>query len=407
MNKLSVPLIKSLIAKGKTLKRADGGGLNLVINNSGSIHWRLSYRMHGRQKTLTLGSYPALTLAQARKERDDVKSKIRQGIDPIRKKEKGNTFKEIAKQWFDTNLALTNNKGLPQWSEKHAKRIWKSLEDNIFSHIGHYPIGSIDSIKLTEVLKIIEARGALEYLSKIRSICSKIFVYARIKKIITINPAEDLETILQSPTPKNYNSIKLTHLPELIESIDGHDGEVTTNTGLKIALHTFLRTNEIRFSTWDEIDFENKMWIVPANRMKMKREHMVPMSKQVIELLEGLIPHTGRYEYIFASTQKPQEKPFSENAMLYALYRLGWKGRMTVHGFRHLASTTLRELGYPMHLVEKQLSHESKNKVEAAYNKAEYLTDRVKMMNEWSAFLENAIGQKNLTINNNPQYKFQ
>ena len=407
MNKLSVPLIKSLITKGKTLKRADGGGLNIVINISGSIHWRLSYRMYNQQKTLTLGSYPALTLAQARKIRDDMKSQIRQGIDPIRKNDKGNTFKEVAKQWYDTNLGFTNNKGLPKWSEKHAKRIWKSLEDNIFNHIGHYPIGSIDSIKLTDVLKFIEARGALEYLSKIRSICSKIFIYARIKKIITINPAEDLETILQSPTPKNYNSIKLKYLPELIESIDGHDGEVTTKTGLKIAMHTFLRTNEIRFAKWDEIDIDDKFWIIPANRMKMKREHIVPLSKQVIELLEELIPHTGRFEYVFASSRKPLEKPFSNNAMLYALYRLGWKGRMTVHGFRHLASTTLRELGYPMHVVEKQLSHESKNKVEAAYNKAEYLPDRIKMMDKWSTFIEKSNGQKNLKVNNNSKEGFQ
>jgi integrase len=393
INKLDVKTIKRYIAKGTVKKYSDGGGLNLVINKSGSVHWRLSYRMYGKQKTITLGHYPILTLAQARIKRNDIKAKIRQGIDPIRKKDKGNSFKEIAQQWFDTNLAITNNKGLPKWSDKHAKRIWKSLEDNIFNHIGHYPISSIDSVKLTEVLKVIEARGSLEHLKKIRVRCSNVFVYARVKGLITINPAQDLETILQSPTPKNFNSIQLKDLPDLIKDIESYDGEPTTKAGLKIALHTFLRTNEIRYSKWNEIDFENKLWIISADRMKMKRSHIIPMSKAVIKILKQLEPYTGQYEYIFASTHKPHEKPFSENAMLYALYRLKWQGRHTVHGFRHLASTTLRELGYDGHLVEKQLSHESKNKIESTYNKAEYLADRTKMMNDWSSFIENCNGK--------------
>ena len=393
INKLDVETIKGHIATGTVKKYADGGGLNLVVNKSGSVHWRLSYRMYGKQKTITLGHYPILTLAQARKKRDDLKAQIRQGKDPIRKKDKGNTFKDIAKQWFDTNLAITNNKGLPKWSEKHAKRIWKSLEDNIFNHIGHYPINSIDSVKLTEVLKVIEARGSLEHLKKIRVRCSNIFVYARVKGLITINPAQDLETILQSPTPKNFNSIKLKDLPDLIKDIDGYDGEPTTKAGLKIALHTFLRTNEIRFATWDEIDFENKLWIIPADRMKMKRDHIVPMSKTVIDALKQLEPYTGQFDYIFASTHKPHKQPFSENAMLYALYRLEWRGQMTVHGFRHLASTTLNELGYDSRFIEKQLSHETKNKVAGTYNKAEFIEGRTQMMNDWSSFIENSNGQ--------------
>ncbi len=393
INKLDVTKIKTYIAKGTVKKYADGGGLNLVVNKSGSVHWRLSYRMYGKQKTITLGYYPQLTLAQARKKRDDVKAKIREGIDPIRKKEDGTSFKEIAKQWFDTNLAIKNNKGLPKWSEKHAKRIWKSLEDNIFNHIGHYPINSIDSVKLTEVLKIIEARGSLEHLKKIRVRCSNIFVYARVKGLITINPAQDLETILQSPTPKNFNSIQLKDLPVLIKDIENYDGEPTTKAGLKIALHTFLRTNEIRFSKWNEIDFENKQWIIPADRMKMKRDHIVPMSNTVITILKELQNYTGEYEYIFASTHKPTKQPFSENAMLYALYNLGWRGRMTVHGFRHLASTTLNELGYDSRFIEKQLSHETKNKIAGTYNKAQFIEGRTKMMNEWSSFVENSNGQ--------------
>jgi integrase len=201
-----------------------------------------------------------------------------------------------------------------------------------------------------------------------------------------------VETVLKSPTIKNYNSIKLKDLPELVKNIKSFDGEPTTKAGLEIALLTFLRTNEIRYATWDEIDFKNKLWVISAERMKMKRDHIVPMSKRVIEILKELQNITGQYKFIFASTHKPLKQPMSENAMLYALYRLGWHGRMTVHGFRHLASTSLNELGFGSHLIEKQLSHENKNTIAGTYNKAEYLNERITMMNEWTSFVENANG---------------
>lgn len=384
IDKLNVKFIQGKIAEGKPRKFADGGGLSLVINKSGSIHWRLSYRFDDKQKTLTLGSYPKMTLAQARNKRNDIKADIRKGKDPIKKKKEKILFKNVAKDWYNTNA--------DDWTPKHAHNVWKSLEDNIFNHIGNKAIDKIEALELIEILKIIESRGALEQLKKVRVRCNHIFIFAKVHGFIKSNPCEGIETVLKSPTPKNYNSIQLKDLPELVKDINTFDGEPTTKAGLEIALHTFLRTNEIRFLKWDNINFDEKLIIIDKEFMKMKREHIVPMSNKVINTLKDLQAITGQFDYIFASSHKPQ-KPFSENAMLYALYRLGWHGRMTVHGFRHLASTTLRELGYASHVVEKQLSHESKNKIEATYNKAEYLADRIKMMNDWSTFIENANGK--------------
>jgi len=386
--------------KDKIYKLTDGKGLNVTIYPNGSKYWRLNYRFNNKQKTLALGVFPYVTLAQARIKAFKAKSMIAQGIDPseVRKKEKaiskGTTlFKNIAQSWFETKKR--------KWSEKHAQKVWRSLEDNILNHIGHKPIETIKSVEITKVLKIIEKRGSLEQLSKIRQRCNNIFIFAKAKDLIISNPVEGLEIVLKEHTSKNFNHIKVEELPELVKSVDSLEADPTTKTGLILALHTFLRTSEIRFLTWDCINFEKRLLTVPKNLMKMKREHLVPMTDKVIEVLRALQPITGHYNYIFASTKQPELKPFSNNAMLFALYRLGWKGRTTVHGFRHLASTTLREAGFQRQVVEKQLSHETKNKVEARYNKAEYLTDRTKMMQFWSDFINNSNGQININYEKN------
>ncbi len=390
--KLTNSEIKNIKPKDKILKLTDGKGLNLTVHPNGSKYWRLNYRFAGKQKTLALGVYPFVTLAQARVKAFNAKSLLAQDIDPseVKKKEKAiakgtNSFKSIAQLWFDTKKR--------KWSQSHAKYVWKTLEDNIFKHIGNKSIETIKSLDVTKALKVIEKRGSLEQLSKIRQRCNNIFIYAKAKDLIESNPCEGLEIILKEHTAKNFNHIKITELPDLLNDIKALKGEPTTKAGLEVAIHTFLRSSEIRFLTWDDINFEDKILVIPKERMKMNREHIVPMSNKVMQVLKDLQKITGQYKFVFASSNKPQEKPMSENAMLYALYRMGWKGRTTVHGFRHLASTTLRELGFKRQVVEKQLSHEIKNRVESAYNKAEYLEERTKLMNEWSSFVENANGK--------------
>ncbi len=389
--KLTDTVIKSLKPEKKLYKITDGKGLNITVHPNGGKYWRLSYRFGGKQKTLALGVYPYITLAQARLKAFEAKSLIANDIDPgeVRKKEKQtlkgtNSFKNVAQSWFDTKKL--------KWKEKHAASVWKSLEDNIFNEIGDKSIDKITSKQVMKPLKAIEKRGSLEQLNKIRQRCHNIFVFAKAQELVNDNPVEGLEILLKEHTSSNFNHIKIDELPELVTDIKSLDGEITTRVGLELALHTFLRTRELRFLTWNCVDFENRMITVKKEFMKMKREHLVPMSDRVVDLLTELKPFTGQYDYVFASSRKP-EKPFSENAMLYALYGKGWKGRATVHGFRHLASTTLRKLGHKRQVVEKQLSHETGNKVEARYNKAEYLDDRAKMMKHWSSIIENNQGK--------------
>jgi integrase len=363
--KLSVTKINSLKPSKSIAKYSDGKGLIILVHPNGSKYWRLNYRYNYKQKTLALGVYPYVSLAQARERAFQAKCLIADGTDPseVKKQEKlkikGTTsFRNIAQDWYE--------KKQNKWSERHAKDVWKSLEKDIFKFIGDKPIDSISPTEVLNVLKRIEKRGALEQLSKIKQRCSNIFLFAKAKELIHNNPVDGLEILLKEHKSKNFTHITAEELPELVKSIDSLQADPTTKTGLIVALHTFLRTSEIRFLTWDCIDFENSLLTVPKELMKMKREHIVPMSKTVYNALQNLQKITGIHKYVFASIKKPETQPFSENAMLYALYRLGWKGRTSVHGFRHLASTTLRELGFQRHVVEKQLSHEVKNKVEAS-----------------------------------------
>lgn len=395
--KLTVSTINAKKPKDKPYKLSDGKGLFLLINPNGSKYWRLSYRINGKQKTLSMGVFPVVSLADARKNVMEARKLIAQGVDPsdIRKattaKENGtNTFGTIARQWIATRTT--------EWTPRHIKGVTTSLEKNIFPHIGHMAINEITPMQLLDVLKRIESRGSLEMLKKIRQRCNAIFVYAKFKGMIATNPAEGISQVLRKHKPQNHQNIKLKELPELVTAINSHPLEPTTKAGLLIALYTFQRTNEIRFARWDEIDFDNSLWTIPAERMKMKREHVVPLSKQAVQVFQNLKPLTGCYELVFASTHKPETQPMSENAMLYALYRMGFHGRMTVHGFRHLASTSLNEMGFDGRWIEKQLSHEDSNAVRGTYNKAEYLPERINMMQEWADFVDRADGSNIVPI---------
>lgn len=387
--KLSVTQINNTLKpKDKPYKASDGNGLILIINPNGKKWWRFNYRFDGKQKTLSMGVYPDIGLAEARQQVADARQLVAQGINPSdqRKQAKAikqgkTSFETIAHQWIDNKAH--------KWSEKHTNAVIKSFELNVFNHIGHTPIDQIRPSTMIKVLKVIENRGSLETLKKVRQRCNGVFVFAKIKELIISNPCEGLEEVLKSNKVEQYNHITHKELPELITAIENGGLEPTTKTGLMIALLTFQRTNEIRYASWDEIDFDAATWTIPAHRMKMKREHVIPLSKQALQLFKELQPITGDYPFIFASYHKPMIQPFSNNAMLFALYRLGFRGRMTVHGFRHLASTTLNELGFDSRHIEKQLSHEDSNTIRGTYNKAEYIAERTKMMQQWSDFVLN------------------
>lgn len=399
--KLNISTINALQIKRKSYKITDGRGLFLLVHSNGSKYWRMNYRFQGKQKTIALGVFGKgkdfVSLAEARDKAQEIRKQIKDGIDPseARKQEKiqnKNSFANIALEWIEKK----SNK----WTAHHAKDVRHTLERDIFPYIGNEPIDKITTQNLISVLRKIEKRGSLEVLRKLRQRCNNIFIYAKVSGYVQYNPAEGLEEVLQNPTrDKNFNSIEISELPALVKAIKTYPSlEPTTRTGLLLALYTFQRTNDIRGALWNEFDLENAIWSIPASRHKMKRDQLVPLPKQAIEALEALKPITGHFPFVFASTHKPHKQPMSENAMLYALYRMNFKDKMTVHGFRHLGSTVLNEMGYDSRWIEKQLSHEDKNAVRGAYNKAKYFPERVKMMQEYADFVDRADGSNIVPI---------
>lgn len=401
MAKLNINALNALKPKNKAYKVFDGGGLFLLVHPNGSKYWRLKYRIDGKEKTLSLGVYGSkpseVSLKAARIKAQEAKAQIADGLDPSQAKQQEKkqssgayTFQAIAADWLDTRAN--------EWTGSHIKSVTTSLEKNIYPHLGHVAINEISPVHLLDVLKRIESRGSLEMLKKIRQRCNAIFIHAKFKGLIDSNPAEGISRVLKKHKAKNHQNIKIKELPELVEAINNHPLEPTTKAGLLIALYTFQRTNEIRLAQWHEIDFEQKLWTIPAERMKMKREHVVPLSRQALQVLKDLQPLTGHYDFVFASSHRPQSQPMSNNAMLYALYRMGFHGRMTVHGFRHLASTCLNEMGFDGRWIEKQLSHEDKNTIRGTYNKAEHIHERTIMMQEWADFVDRADGSNIVSI---------
>jgi len=400
MGKLSDTKIKALKPKAKQFKASDTGavkGLFLLVHPNGSKYWRMSYTLNKKRNTYAIGAYPDISLTDARKLARSAREVIAQGKDPISERNKQeskgnqNTFIHVASEWHRTNQI--------KWKPNHSHDVWRTLDANIFRYLGDMPINTITTSKLLAVLRRIESRGSLTILKKVRQWTNQIFIYAKVTGLIESNPAEGLETVVQTPKGGSHNSINLKELPELIKTIQARQMEPTTKAGLMLALYTFLRTSELRNARWPEIDFDKAQWTVPAERMKMNRDHVVPLSKQAMDVLRHLKPLTGHYPFVFASFHKPDKQPMSNNAMLRSLYRMGYGGRMTVHGFRHLASTSLNELGFDGRHIEKQLSHEDKNTIRGTYNKAEYLPERAKMMQFWANFVDNLDAEKVVPIN--------
>lgn len=399
-DKLSDPKVKQAKPKEKTYKLADGGGMYLEVAPSGGKWWRLKYRFDGKEKRLSLGVYPDVTLARAREKRNEARKLLADGIDPgaERKAEKlarervvKNSFEVVAREWHEKRIrgaAGTNGKPL---SPGHAAQIINSLEREIFPKIGKMPVEDITAPDLLEALRPIEARGALEIASKVRIWCGMVFRYAIATGRAKYNPAPDLRGALATPVTKHYAAFDRDGMADFMRRLDDYDGHVQTKLALRFLALTFVRTGEMRGAEWSEFDLDGATWRIPAERMKMRAPHIVPLSRQAIEVLKELQVLTGEVRLLFPG-QNSREKPMSENTVLYALYRMGYHGRATGHGFRATASTLLNEMGWRPDVIERQLAHQEKNKVRAAYHRSEYLAERREMMQAWGDFLE-ALGK--------------
>lgn len=374
----------------KPRKLSDGDGMYLEVMPNGSKYWRLKYRFAGKEKRLALGVYPETSLADARAHRVQARKILALGNDPseVKKEVKRttllnteNTFEAVAREWYAQNVHT--------WSERHGEAVLTRLEADIFPKLGSRAIKEINSPEMLSTLRLIEKRGALDLAQTVAQYCRRIYAYAIATGRAERNPVTDLRGALKTPVRKHHAYLKADELPEYLGKLEAYDGHPITKLALRFLMLTFVRTQELRGAEWTEIDLEKAEWRIPASRMKMKDPHIVPLSRQAVAVLEELQKHTGNRQHVFANQHKPSTF-MSENTMLYALYRMGYHSRTTGHGFRATASTILNEHGFPPDHIERQLAHIERNKVRAAYNHAQYLPERRKMMQWWADYLGTA-----------------
>lgn len=379
--------IRQAKPRDKQYKLSDERGLFLLVHPNGGKYWRLKYRIGGTEKTLALGVYPDIGLKKARQARDDARKLLATGDDPVavRKAEKqadAMTFKAVAEKWF------THWK--PGVTESHAANIWQRLEMDILPVLGSVPANDLTAAQVRDCVKAIETRGALDIAKRQLQKCSQIMRYAVAHDLAERNPVADIQPsdILPARKKRNYSRIDAKELPQLLRDMDAYVGSEHTRLALQLMALTFVRTGELIAAKWDEFNFDANRWDIPAERMKVKTaSHTVPLSKQALVVLEKLQTVSYGCEFIFPSdTGKPTH--MSNNTLLYALYRMGYRGRMTGHGFRGVASTILHEQGWPHEHIELQLAHQERDEVSAAYNHALYLPQRAKMMQSWADYLD-------------------
>ena len=369
----------------KKKRYADEKGLYLEVTPSGGRFWRLKYRFNGRESTLTIGSYPEVSLAQARRTRDEARVQLYKNIDPNAAKndhllqtDESKLFKSLAMEWMEDRKEVIK--------ENTYMRDLSVFEKDLFPELGHMPINQIKGKDVLACAKKIEARGAQEMAKRSIPLVGRIFRFAIRKGLIENDPTPHLQEALKPRKVKHMARLDISEFPPFLERMDRYHGNPVIKTALQLMTLTFVRTSELRMMEWDEIDFDNKLWRIPAEKMKMTLPHIVPLSRQAIELLESLLPHTGRKQYVFYNHSTA--KPMSSNAILCVIRTMGYNGKMTGHGFRGLASTTLHELGYKHDAIEIQLAHRVGNAVSQAYNHAQHLEYRTKMMQDWSDYID-------------------
>jgi integrase len=378
--------LKNSKPREKPHKLAAGGGLHLLIKPSGSRLWRLKYRADGREKLLSFGMYPEVSLKVARERRDEARVLMRKGIDPgaQRKAEKvadAETFEAVAREWFE--------KFAPSWAESHSSKVIRRLEMDVFPWLGTRPIRDVAPPELLGCLRRIESRGVIETAHRIQQCCGQIFRYAVATGRADRDASADLRGALSPVTTKHLASItEPAKIGALLRAMDNYAGTHVARCALRLAPLVFVRPGELRAAVWEEFNLDDAEWRIPAERMKARVKHVVPLSRQAVEILRELHPLTGSGRYLFPSA-RTDSRPMSNNTVNAALRRLGYStDEMTGHGFRSMASTLLNEQGWHRDAIERQLAHGERDEIRAAYNYAEYLPERRKMMQAWADYLD-------------------
>ncbi len=389
-NLLSAAECKNATSNGVGIRKLhDGDGLYLWVYLDGRKYWRMRYWQVGKEKSLSIGVYPKVSLSVARQKRDTLRKQLQADLDPsaerkattLRKKLAAeNSFEAVALEW--------HGKQKIKWVAQHANSVKRRLEISIFPFLGKRPIAQIEAPELLDAIRKVEARGAHDLAHRVLQICGQVFRYGIATGRCTRNLSTDLRGALTPHVMQHQSAVRPEELPDLLRAIAKYDetGGRQTRLALQLLAQTFVRTNELIGAEWTEFDLENALWIIPAGRMKMKTEHVVPLARQALAILGELKETSGSSGFVFPGRNR--DKPISNNTMLFALYRMGYKGKMTGHGFRSVASTLLNETGFTPDAIERQLAHCERNEVRGAYNRAEYLPERKRMMQHWADYLD-------------------
>ncbi|UVE18194.1 tyrosine-type recombinase/integrase [Pseudomonas sp. LS44] len=376
--------IKAAKPQEKPHKLTDAHGLYLLVNPNGSKLWKLKYRVAGKEKKLALGAYPTVTLQKARQRRDDARQLLAEGIDPGQQrkatkqaqKAEALTFETVAREWYTYNA--------PRWAESTRYKAKLYLENDIIPGIGSRPIAGITRPDMVELVRKVEARGTLNAAGKIRQWLHQIFRYALAKGVVESNPATDLSVVAEpAKAARHHPHIAFTELPELLEKLEAVKLHTFTHSAIRLLILTAVRPGELRAARWDEFDLNCDTWTIPKERMKARRPHVVPLPRQAMAILRQLQEISGKYALVFPGQQNP-DRPMSENTINKALRLMGYEGRQTGHGFRHLLSTELNGRGYNGDWIERQLAHGDKDEIRDTYNHATYLPQREDMMQAWA-----------------------
>ena len=378
--------IKSLKPAPTAKKYADGGGLFLYVTPKGSKLWRMSYRFENKQKTISFGEYPLITLKRAREKRDEVKTLLQEGIDPVQQKKNKEAERQAREVHTFKNIAL-------EWHESQTRHILEAgrtyrrylFEQYIFPHIGNRPIAEIEAAEVLQIIKPLELADRVNHAHVIKQLCGRVFRYA----IATSRAKHDVTAYLRGAIrPKRVKHhptiLDRDKIGKLLVDLESYPGYYPVICALKLMPLVFVREKELIWAEWSEIDFENALWRIPASRMKRRKQHLVPLATQVITILKELHNFSGNGKYLFPSARL-EGKPIQKSTMLAALRRKGYTtDEMSIHGFRGMASTLLNEMGFNGDWIERQLAHDQTNSVRAAYNHAQYLEERRTMMQAWA-----------------------
>lgn len=386
--KLNARQVETAKPKDKPYKLADGGGMYLEVFPNGTKSWRMKYRIAGKEKRVVFGVYPTITLADARSKRDDAKKLLVNGVDPSAFKKESklaqieevkNTFQQIALEW--------HNMKVKKWSAGYASDILEAFNKDVFPFIGQRPVADIKPLELLNVLKKMEERGATEKAKKVRQRCGEVFRYAIVTGRAEYNPAPDLTSAMQGHESKHYPFLTIEELPAFFKALAGYSGSELVVLAARLMIITGVRTGELRGALWSEIYTDKGLWEISAERMKMRRPHIVPLSVQALEIIEEIRAMTGNFHLMFPGRNDPS-KTMSEASINQVFKRIGYTGRVTGHGFRHTMSTVLHEQGYNTAWIETQLAHLDKNAIRGTYNHAQYLDGRREMLQWYADYMD-------------------